>query len=408
MKSITILLIKICLLGLLIHESSFFVNTASSKLKLKLKSQSQMKTQDGEMIKLMESLFTENRCPPKEKKDGEQMDDDIPSNEAVSIGNGNGSGYGWTIPKSKHNKYEKRLYGWGPSAYLFDYLDPVLQEDILSAFEKLWNEVKSQNVFPSETDKIDPYTLQKIFNMPDQPDDLLLARFQSLKPSFSQKVWKESITVPQLRQVARDWNYNPTSPDFAREIVDTYDYNGDGRLSPREFIIAYLNINRAIIGSKDCKKDKDGKIIEKGCIHQVVVEKLHPIFLRIDCSDYDDKVGAEEIWTAFSHLKRFEIDPTTKQPKLNAPENKFNIFECKIFGEHYHTTAVNDFVLKSQKTIDGYLNKLEFVRGILLGYWARKVDDDGIRNRSDFKDKRWTEGVAMDNKCKLMTNDNSK
>lgn len=401
MKSITFLLIKTCLLGLLLmHETSVFITSAKSKLKLKLKAKSLAKTQDQEMMKLLEKLFTENKCSPSEKKDGEDSDADKPSNEAVGVG------YGWTIPKSKHNKYEKRLYGWGPSAYLFDYLDAVMSEQIIAAFEKLWTEVKSQNVFPTEQDKEDPYTLKKIFNMPDQPDEVLLARFQSLKPSFNQNIWKDSVSVPQVRQVAREWNYNPTSPDFAREIVDTYDYNGDGRLSPREFIIAYLNINRATLGSKDCKKDKDGKVIETGCIHEVVKTILHPIFLRIDCADFDDKVGAEEIWTALAHLRRFKIDPMTKQATTEA-ENRFNIFECKIFGEQYHTTAVNDFVLKSQKTIDGYLNKLEFVRGVLLGYWARKVDDVGVKNRDDYRVKRWTDGKTLDNKCILMKLDNN-
>ena len=400
MKSITFLLLKICLLGLLIHNESLWVKTAKSKLKLKLKSQSLIKTQGQEIIKLFEKLFTENKCPKKELKDGEDLDTDKPKNEAVGVG------YGWTIPKSKHNKYEKRLYGWGPSAYLFDYIDSVLQEPILNAFDKLWTEVKSQNVFPTEQEKEDPYTLKKIFNMPDQPDEVLLARFQSLKPSFNQNVWKESVTVPQVRQVARGWNYNPNSPDYAREIVDTYDYNGDGRLSTREFIIAYLNINRAVLGTKDCKVDKDNKPIETGCMNEVVKTLLHPIFLRIDCSDYDDKVGAEEIWTALTHLKRFKIDPTTKQPKTDTPENRYNIFDCKIFGEQYHTTAVNDFVLKSQKTIDGYLNKLEFVRGVLLGYWARKIDDVGVRNRDDYKTRRWIEGISLDTKCTLMNKDN--
>jgi len=369
--------------------------------------ETEMKTQDVEMIKAMENLFTENKCPPQEKKDGEQTDIDKPSNEAIGVGTG------WTVPKSKHNKYEKRLYGWGPSAYLFDYWDAVLQEPVLAAFEKLWNEVKTQQVFPTEKDKIDPYTLKKIFNMPDSPDDVLLARFLSLKPSFSSEIWKNSITVPQLRMVAKEWNYNPNSADYAREIVDTYDYNGDGRLSASEFIIAYLNINRATIGTKDCNKDKDGKIIDPGCIHEVVKTLMYPMFLRMDCQDYDDKIGAEEMFTALKHLKRFKLDATTKKPEIDpttknpVADNFYDIFKCIIFNEAYHTTAVNDFVLKSQKTIDGYLNKLEFVRGILLGYWARSIKDNNIRDQPtlDYKKRRWTE-TSEDTKCTLMQKDN--
>jgi len=397
MKSITILLIKICILGIFLSQSNININCAKSKLKAKLKSKLHLKalSQDSEMIKQMEKLFTEIRCDPNGKKDGEEVDKDKAENEAVGVG------YGWTIPKSKHNKYDKRLYGWGPSAYLFDYIDPVLEQSILDAFDKLWKEVTDVTAYPTEESREDPYTLQKIFNMPDQPEDVLLARFLSLKPSFRKDVWEKSVTVPKLRQVAKSWDYNPSSADFAREIVDTYDYNGDGRLSAKEFIIAYLNINRATIGTKDCKKDNTGKVIEEGCIHEVVKNLLHPIFLRIDCADYDDKIGAQEIWVAIKHLKRFEIDPITKKPK-DVKENRYDITNCIIFGEPYHTTAVNDFVLKSQKTIDGYLNKLEFVRGILLGYWSRSVNDLGIRLMDNMKKKRWTEGDKYDSKCKLM------
>jgi len=401
MKSIKLITFKLFLLGMIILNSNFLAYASLSKLKLKLQSRMKAAEKEEQIMELMKKLFSVNDCSANNnKKDGEDIDKDKPENGAM------GAGMGWAIPKSKYNKYEKRLYGWGPSAYLFDFFDPVLEQPILKAFDKLWKEVNNPVIALNDKDKEDPYTLQKIFNMPDSSDEVLLARFLSLKPTFNQGIWKKSVTVPQLRQVVKEWSYNPASFDAAREIVDTYDYNGDGRLSAKEFIVAYLNINRAVLGTKDCAKDKDGKVIDPGCLHEVVKNIINPIFLRIDCGDFDDKIGAEEMWTAIRYLKRFKLDDnravTTEEDK------RFDIFQCVIFGEPYHTTAVNDFVLKSQKTIDGYLNKLEFGRGIMLGYWSRSVGDNGIFDENKkplvdhMKAKRWVDGQNLDSRCKLM------
>lgn len=295
----------------------------------------------------------------------------------------------WNIPKSKYNKYEKRLYGWGPSAYLFDFLDPVLLKPIMEAFTSIWESANAEPLALSSKDKEDPYTLQKIFNMPTADQETLLTKFESLKKTFKRDVWNVSLTIPKVRAATASWPYNAIGSDPAKEIVDAYDYNGDGRLSMKEFFIAYLNINRAILGSQDCSPT------EINCMHKVVRELLNPIFIKVDCHDSDNKVGAEDMWKALEKLIRSTAD--------------YNIFLCMDEQEPIHTTAINDFILKSEKTINGYLNKLEFVRGILLGYWGRYITDKqfnycretetGCTRDQAFNEMKKTRWIAANAKC---------
>jgi hypothetical protein len=396
--------LKVVLLGLLLSIS--LINCISTNMKEKSKGQSKAQSlskqyqTDVELKDLVKTLFSEPTCPTNLKNKGNQ---DKPKVTMVGT-----SGL-WAIPRNKVNKYDSRLYGWGPSAYLFDYLDPVLEEKIIKIFNDLWTEVYGITSFPTKEDKEDPYTLQRIFNMPGQTEAVLLEKFKALKPSFNKDVWMASVTIPQIRMNSKHWNFNANTNDPAREIVDTYDYNGDGRLSRKEYLIAYLNINRAVMGQKRCTTYKDSKGVEKEneCIHSFIRNIIYPLFFRADCGDYDDKIGSEEIWYSFNSLIRKHNDK---------PEKRFNIYSCIILNEPYHTTAINDFILKSQKTIESYLNKLEFTRGIFLAYWARSVTDETIypsyyqvelkpqANRvvHNMKEKRWTASDNLDNKCILL------
>ena len=390
--------LKVVLLGLLLSIS--LTNCISTNMKAQAQSKNKQYQTDVDLKELVKKLFSEPTCPQNLKNKGNK---DKPAVTMV------GSSGLWAIPRNKVNKYDSRLYGWGPSAYLFDFLDPVLEEKTLKIFNDLWKEVSSMNSFPTKEDKEDPYTLQRIFNMPDQTEAVLLEKFKALKPSFKKDVWQASVTIPQVRMASKTWNFNANTNDQAREIVDTYDYNGDGRLSRKEYIIAYLNINRAIMGQKSCTtyKNSAGVQTENECIHSFIKNIIYPMFHRADCGDYDDKIGSEEIWYSFKSLIRKHSDKD---------EKRFDIYSCIILNEPYHTTAINDFILKSAKTIESYLNKLEFTRGIFLAYWARSVDDLTIfpsyyeeekkkqANRifHNMKERRWTASNNLDNKCVLL------
>jgi hypothetical protein len=386
-------LIKVIILCLIISLNLTSCTKSMTNMKSKLKSG----IQDPELKTLILSMFSQPECPRNIRS---KVQEEKPVSTTVETGL-------WAIPRSKPNKYDSRLYGWGPSAYLFDYLDPVLEERILKIFEDLWKEVTSITSFPTIKEREDPYSLKNIFKL-DQTDDILLEKFKALKPSFDKNIWAQSVTVPQVRAIAKDWQFTANTIDLGREIVDKYDFNGDGRLSRKEYIIAYLNSNRAIIGTKSCKtfKDTNNKDVEVDCIDNFVRRVIGPLFFKADCGDYDDKISAEEIWYAFKSLIRNKED--------KSPETRFNIYDCIILNEPYHTTSINDFILKSQKTIDGYLNKLEFTRGIFLAYWARSVDDLRIYpsfykeensktpQYRNMKNMRWSSSNPLDNKCILL------
>ena len=389
--------LKVVLLGLFLCIS--LTNCELSKMKALSKAKQYQS--DVELKELIKNLFSQPQCPQNLKNKGNQ---DKPKVTMVGT-----SGL-WAIPRNKVNKYDSRLYGWGPSAYLFDYLDPVLEAKTLKIFNDLWKEVSTITSFPTKEDKEDPYTLKRIFNMPDQTDAVLLEKFKALKPSFNKQVWEASVTIPQVRMASKTWNFNANTNDQAREIVDTYDYNGDGRLSRKEYIIAYLNINRAVMGQKTCTTYLNSKSVktENECIHSFIKNIIYPMFFKADCGDYDDKIGSEEIWYSFKSLIRKKED---KQ------EKRFNIYDCIILNEPYHTTSINDFILKSQKTIESYLNKLEFTRGIFLAYWARSVSETTIfpsyyaeekKGKAalyhNMKNLRWTAASSLDNKCILLQN----
>ena len=64
------------------------------------------------------------------------------------------------------------------------------------------------------------------------------------------------------------------------------------------------------------------------------------------------------------------------------------------------------FVLKNFDLADGFLNREEFRKGILLGYWERQVngmnvvDDDSINRKSD----RWGNNGKLDIDCQELLN----
>ena len=155
--------------------------------------------------------------------------------------------------------------------------------------------------------------------------------------------------------------------DPGQYIVDKYDFNGDGRLDAREFIIAMINNNKKVIeGLKKCRN----------CMETIILSKLDPIYMYLDCSS-NSMVSAEQMWAGFQKLKRSTLG--------------YDIFKCQLDSGKYRTSAINDFILKAHKLVDGKVTKEEFRSGILTGYWNRQTDntkvflDDG-RN---LKTLRW-------------------
>ena len=300
------------------------------------------------------------------------------------------------LPTKKANKWDKK-YGYGLAAYFFDYIDTVFQKEITSEFKLLYEKVKNIELAP-ESEYSDPYSIDKIIlrltkkRVPkscDYNNPLLLAKLKEISEinnsSFDEKSYANSITAPMIYAAVKQfqWKYDSTLNDWPKNIVDTYDFDGDGRLNPREFILMTIINNKNILGGF-CKY----------CYNDILRKLIDPIFFFIDCNN-DGLITSEDMWHQFMELKRPDF-------------KKYNIYKCVINGKKYRTSAMNDFILKNMKTYEGYVNKQEFQLGILLGYWDRQIDSQKVfcDDCQSMKNSRWDIKGNVDKVCLRILNNN--
>lgn len=265
-----------------------------------------------------------------------------------------------------------KQWGYGPAAYFFDFIDPVLREQILAEFSSLYKDVLE---FPQvDTNIPDPFDYKKLVSQ--GANSLTKEQIKALKlfsKNFDNEVYQASANMPQLQAAITKWkwNINPGDPTYFRRFVMNYDMNFDGRLNPRELILASIWNNKQTVGSPLCVH----------CYFDVS-KTLDAIFLYLDCNN-DGLLSAEEIWGNLPLIKR--------------NTEKWNIFS---FGndESIRTAAINDFILKNTKIKDGYITKNEFRVGILLGVWDRQTDKLKILtdDTRTLKNLRWEEGDMID------------
>lgn len=276
-------------------------------------------------------------------------DDDIKTSPNENFYSSTSSPISYT-PYKSNDPYTKEQYGYGQSSYFFDYIDSVLQKPITITFTDIYN--NALNI--KATDMESPRAFQD---------------------PYEEKIYRNSITKAQLSSLLKKWNWGTSkSPS---DIIKTYDYNNDGRLNPREFIIAMITINEDAMLSRSCSN----------CMETIVNQYLSPLYNQCDpCGK--DKITSEDIWSNFKYLNR------------NC--SKYDIYKCSI--EDYRTSSVNDFILKSGNK--GTMTKKEFIRGILLGYWNRHTDYMNVvtGNRLTGKEKRWIDNGETDYICKRIEN----
>lgn len=285
----------------------------------------------------------------------------------------------FAIPHKKENYYEKRQLGWGPSAYLFDFIDDVLQRPITDEFDRIFLAAKQ---IVGKT--VDPYTLENILGgrLSGITKPELIKKIKALQPKFNEIVWENSITVPQIHQIVKEWNwfFDATKPDFAKNIVDLFDFNGDGRLNAREFTIAMIKNNKgSITALKPCKN----------CMENISVNKIDLLYQYSDIRN-TGFVHAADLFDSFKNLIRNPI------AKL-----KYNIYGCVLQNGSYRTSAFNDLILKGGRMGDGKINLEQFRQAILTGYWDRQTDESTIYHddTKNMKNVRWSGEGAVDIVC---------
>jgi hypothetical protein len=311
------------------------------------------------------------------------------------------------FPKRKINYYEKQFFGWGPSAFLFDYIDAIFQDKVVKQFNKIY-----ESAFSIEEAKItDPYDPKYLVG---GEEETAIKQMGSKmvnshgKSYFNEAVWRKSISIPKVETILKTWNWqhNQGSSEAAREFVDKYDFNGDGRLSPKEFLIAMIRANKAIVGSESCEN----------CMSELVQKYIDPIFLYMDCTE-EEKANSEMLWNTLKKLQRQRKnegeghDHEDHNHEVNNHDHDhYNFFQCDTDKGIFSTVVTNDFVMKAQKSMKGYVNKSEFRLALLQGYWSRHVTDDQIYDRDtkiseekpyhkNMKDIRWGEGKATPEVC---------
>jgi len=173
-----------------------------------------------------------------------------------------------------------------------------------------------------------------------------------------------------------------------------YDFDGDGRLNPSEFILFSIVHNEKNFRQQSCKQF---------CYSDLLATKIDPLFAYFDC-DQDGYASAENLWIGFQNIKRKEI-------------NQYNMYKCLMpsqLNQGYRTTSPNDFILKSNEKVTGFVDLSEFRKGILLGYWDRQTNSNQIINddSKNLKNMRWGAGGTEDVVCQNMLalipkNDNS-
>lgn len=279
-------------------------------------------------------------------------------------------------PGDKKNKKNKfwwvKQWGYGPAAYLFDFLDPVLKQPVIEEFKAMHKDLLA---LPSEAaDFTDPYDFKKLVSQDNSNlSKSMLRRIQLFTKNYDSSVYDVSANIVQLRAAVTKWKWavNPGDTSFYQRFINKYDMNYDGRLNPREFILGSIYNNPQTVGSSLCER----------CFFDVG-KTIDAIFLYVDCNN-DGLLTAEELWKNLSGMKR--------------NTQKWNIFS---FGndQNIRTAAVNDFILKNMKVKNGKLTRNEFRSGILLGIWDRQTEKTEIisDDSRNMKNLRWDENDMLD------------
>jgi len=290
-----------------------------------------------------------------------------------------------SFPKRRKDRFTPLNLNQGPIAYLIDFIEDGFKNQnklIQSMFKSIFEDAKSQTA--PENYK-DPYSLLKMatgnpMSTETLANDELYQKWLVKDNKFNKDVYENSLTVGQILTVLRNWRWAVNMVDAANEakaLVDEFDFNGDGRLNMREFVIAMIMKTKELVPARICTR----------CLEDIILDIIDPIFTYLDCKR-KNIINAEEMWKGLKFLNR-------KNPK------SYDIYTCKIREERYRTSAVNDFVLKAYRKTLGYISRKEFRMALLIAFWDRYTTPMGIDEEGENKrrQKRWGDNGEKDNIC---------
>jgi hypothetical protein len=266
-----------------------------------------------------------------------------------------------------------RKWGFGPVAYLLDFFDPIFRSHTLKEFKSIWEDISKE--VPEDTAEYkDVFDFAaRIKSAPREQQPAILRDIKRLERTYDPIIYNISVNAVQLNKAMKafNWFHDPGSPDVAVDFIAKYDMNHDGRLNPRELLLGAIHHNINILGSKKCNH----------CFNEVS-KMLKGLFTYIDCGD-TGFVDADHLWKNL--------------PSLNRQVAKWNIFKYGN-NENIRTNAINDFILKNERSRDAAVSKHEFIAGILLGIWDRQTTENTILDGDErnLKALRWTDNDMVD------------
>jgi Ca2+-binding EF-hand superfamily protein len=215
--------------------------------------------------------------------------------------------------------------------------------------------------------------------------DAIFAAIKSYNSAFDKSIWENGVTPMQVFHIMNEWGWGMPGEDRdmmdIKKVVDTYDFNGDGNLNPEEFTI--FQIHQTIKVGHQCAKH---------CFRNIIDKVLEPLFMYLDC-DSDGYINSHNMWEGLKNVKRGD------------GAKKFNMYGC-IFpvelNKDYRTNCTNDLILKATFAADGFLNKNEFIKAILTGFWERETDTKSYGTNAETMEglkARWASNGTKDLEC---------
>ena len=326
--------------------------SSKSKSKILSKGKSKNKNKKQSDAAIWPLLFN----GPKDENCNGQFDDD-------RYGNGKLKKDGESVYLDENSWIKK--WGYGSTAYLIDYLDPIYMKDMVNDYQRVFEETL-------KFDLKDNDLCEDVFNLHRLDPSGTITDLKKLNPNYVQGIYEKSLNMVQIDQAFRQWGWHVEAgkeKEVAKTFVLTYDLNGDGRLNARELVLGIITHH------------KDRKVLCYNCF-SLLKKKLKSMFEYFDC-DNNNFITAENMWNTL--------------PQVSRGTNKYNLFSIDN-ENNIRLDAVNDFIIKNGYVKKGYVNSEEFINGILLAYWDRQTSFKGVLNddSQNLKKLRWDSAQMVD------------
>lgn len=243
-------------------------------------------------------------------------------------------------------------WGYGDSAYLFDYVSPVFKTTFVTEAQEIYDKFKAldnKKDGPYE----DPFDYNNFISedMTEDEKKKLLGNLKLINDNYDPDIFNISVNAVQLHSGMKAFKwYDPGNgvADYSKDFLVKYDADGDGRLNPRELILGTIDYN------------KDGKFGDPNIknLFNKSARSLDAMFQFIDC-DNDGYINSEELWKNVKALNR------------GTGEKRYDIYGL---NQTLRLRAINDFILKSHSSKNGLLSRDEFISGVFLGFWNRQCE----------------------------------